>query len=89
MQLDAERYRHHIDFYNLGEAERLCLTEQIWRIAVSAIDRTTGDAPEQILLGIAGTKCPARAHDRLDSIDTLTPTFNDAANNDATRKPTL
>ena len=86
MQLDIERYRHRLDRYDISDEAKVHLIEQMWRIAMSCVDRAWGDAPEQISLGINGTKCPARLHDRLDSMAQLTPTFNDAADEDAARK---
>lgn len=86
MQLNVERFRPRLDRYDLGNDEKARLLEQLWRIAVSCVDRAWGDAPEQILLGIDGTKCPARTHDRLDSEAPLTPTFNDAAHEGAAGK---
>lgn len=88
MQLDPAIYLHHLDCYDLGEAEKVRFIEQMWRVAVSCVDRAWGEAPEQILLGIDGTKCPAREHDRLDSVDHLTSTYNDAADEGTARKTT-
>lgn len=86
MLLDSERYRHHLEGFDVSEADKTRLIEQLWAIAVSCVDRVTGDAPEQILLGANGTKCPARVHDRLDSLSPLTSTFNDAAHEGAAGK---
>ena len=79
MLLHSERYLRHLEGFDVSEADKARLIEQVWAIAVSCVDRVTGDAPEQILLGANGTKCPAREHDRLDSTSPLTSTFNDAA----------
>jgi len=86
MQLDIERYRSHLASYDLGAEQEAELIRHIWQIAQSCVDRAWGDAPEQILLGTTGRKCPARAHDGLDSTDHITSTFNDAANEDAAGK---
>jgi hypothetical protein len=86
MQLDIERYRSDLAAFDLGAEQETELIRHIWNIAQSCVDRAWGDAPEQILLGKGVTNCAARAHDRLDSIDHITMTFNDAANEDAAGK---
>lgn len=79
MHLDIERYRHHLVEFDMSDVEQDEFLEQLWRIAHYFADQAFGLTPEQILLGTNGTKCPARSHDRLDSMDSLSPTFNDVA----------
>lgn len=86
MQLDLARYRHHLASFAMSDGEQDEFLEQLWRIAHHFADQAFGLTPEQILLGTNGTKCPARTHDRLDSVHSLTPTFNDAAFGNAGRK---
>lgn len=78
MKFDPEKYRHHIDTFDLTEDEKLRFMEQVWSIAQHFVDRAFRLLPEQILLGTEGTKCPKRAYAGLDSDDHLPQTFNDA-----------
>ena len=56
MKPDLEKYRHHVDAFDLGEEQKVELLQTIWKIMQSFVDRAFGDDPVQHCLdGRPGT----------------------------------
>lgn len=94
MQLDISRYSHFVDRFHMPEEQKVAILTQIWTMMESFVDRAFGQAPEQQLkLGSMGNKrsdqgisaakaiegLPSDAKTALNSVQAITPTFNDAA----------
>ncbi len=45
--LDIERYRHHVDHFDLPEARKVELLQAIWQMMQNFVDRAFGDDPVQ------------------------------------------
>jgi hypothetical protein len=86
MQLDIERYRVYIDHFDMSEERKVELIHIVCGMMQSFVDRAFGESSEQILLGIDWNNATTRWDDALDSDHTITPDFNDAANEGAARK---
>lgn len=89
MQLDTERYRHHLDGFDMSEAEKVRLMEQLWAILHSLVTRAAGESPEQIILRIRDWENCNPDSDPLDSDHSISSTFNDAAEREAAGKSRL
>lgn len=86
MAFDADAYIHLLDDIVLPHDRKVAMMEQVSLILQSFVDRAWGVAPEQILLGTNRDRIPAHRTDALDSKTILTPTFNDAADENAAGK---
>lgn len=77
--LDVDRYIHLLDDIEMSRERKVEMMEQVSLILQGFVDRAFGIDPVQTCLGISRkTRILARA-DALDSDNTMTPTFNDAA----------
>lgn len=86
MQLDTERYRYHLDEYDMSEEEKLRLMEQLWAILHGFMTRAQGQSPEQLLQRIREFESCNPDADESASEHLLSSTFNDAALGEAARK---
>lgn len=79
MQLDPARYRHHFDRYEMGEDEKVAYMQLLWAIMEAFVTRAFHGEADAISLGIRTKEITRAVQPALDSGDSLTSTFNDAA----------
>lgn len=48
MPLDTQKYRHHVDKFDMPEDRKIALMESVWRIMESFVDRAYGVHPLQL-----------------------------------------
>lgn len=46
---NPDRYRHHLDGYDLPDDHKLSLMQYVWSIMEGFVDRAFGQSPEQML----------------------------------------
>lgn len=95
MHMDIDRYRPYLDRFDWPEEQKVAALTQVWAIMSSFVDRAFGTAPEQQRkLGSTGSQrsgsaiscakamkdLPGAPSKGLDSEESITPPFNDAAN---------
>lgn len=56
MPTDIDRYRKHVDHFDLTEAEKIDLIHNVHRMMESAVDLGFGGDPTQLCLSRAGSK---------------------------------
>lgn len=83
MQLDPMQFLHHLESFEMSEAQKIDYVQAIIRIMQSFVDRAFGDAPEQVLLGTSADNGIIHAMDSVESLNLITPTYNDAATRNA------
>lgn len=83
MQLDPTQFLHHLEPFEMSDAQKLDYVQAIIRIMQSFVDRAFGDAPEQVLLGTSADNGIIQASDSVEFTGAITPTYNDAATGDA------
>jgi hypothetical protein len=83
MQLDPTQFLHHLEPFEMSDAQKLDYVQAIIRIMQSFVDRAFGDAPEQVLLGTSVDSGIFHASDSVEFSSAITTTFNDAATGDA------
>ena len=83
MQLDPTQFLHHLESFEMSDAQKMDYVEAVIRIMQSFVDRAFGDAPEQVLLGTSADNGIFRALDSVEFSCAITPTYNDAATVDA------
>lgn len=83
MQLDPTQFLHHLETFEMSDAQKIDYVQAIIHIMQSFVDRAFGDAPEQTLLGTTANNRIIRTLDSVESSDEITSTYNDAAQGDA------
>ncbi len=86
MQLDPTRFMHHLDEFEMSEAQKAGYLEEMWRIAHYFADQAFGLTSEQILLGKNAENCGVPEDAELDSSYHLAQTFDRAARGCVGRK---
>jgi hypothetical protein len=83
MSLDITPYRHHLDGFDLSEAQKAEIIRSVYLVMESFVDLAFGTDATQICLGIKGDPGGGRRDDPLDSMPQIHSTFNDAATGSA------
>lgn len=79
MQIDPSQFMHHLESFEMSEAQKIDYVRAIILVMQSFVDRAFGDAPEQILLGTSKSNGINHAPDSLESTGEAKLLFNDAA----------
>lgn len=79
MSLDITKYLHHFDGYEMTEEQKVDYLRSIERILQSFVDEAWGIEPSQIVLGTKRENGPAPRGLALNSDQSTTAPFNDAA----------
>ena len=72
MQPDPTQFLHHLEPFEMSDAQKLDYVQAIIRIMQSFVDRAFGDAPEQTLLGTSADNGISCASDSVESMNTIT-----------------
>lgn len=79
MQLDPTQFLHHLESFEMSEAQKIDYVRAIILVMQSFVDRAFGDAPEQILLGTSANNGINRDSISLESLEGVTSPFNHTA----------
>lgn len=79
MQFDPAKYRHHLDAWDLTEDQKLEVMGWVWTAMGSFVDRAFGESAEQILLGTNDRSAACRGAGAVDSRNSATTHFEQAA----------
>lgn len=68
MLIDPDRYRHHLDAFDMTEEAKLDFMRAVWSILERFVDDAWGEAPEQYMLGTNARESGVLPGDPLHSI---------------------
>lgn len=80
---DPKRYWHHVEHFDMNDAEKTELINMVFCAMQSGVDRAFGDDPVQMALADNGSEIASSKHDVIDlskddySASDLSQTFND------------
>lgn len=79
MQLDPSQFLHHLEHFDMNDAQKTDYVRAIILVMQSFVDRAFGDTPEQTLLGTRADNGINREADSVESESEITSPFTEAA----------